>query len=582
MSLIRSFSRFGIENFRIFRNMTEFSLKPITILTGPNNSGKSSLLKALLLFEENKKSNNKLSYISFDKNNLLLHDFKSTLNNKSKKKDLSFKLVFNLLDDFTWKITLPFMHLIFRIVSSFSIIYSYSNNYENGKLVSFELKDEDENIYIEYKISADRKDVYLSIDMYTILFNIQTSVANYKNEYEAKSSIKLTSQFYKYIPEDLKGINHSILNIELIKNYWPECSDEVIRKLNKKILNKLSKLRISIGAIEDEYAEVYWDHLSIIRTFFGSNELFNFYWVTEYNNGQIISTRVKDLFTLPEEMSEDLLYTIKVIGEIELKKIINQDFFNIYNKVISKYIISSLEGIVDSFQFTGLLKGQIPQRLYFDNESDIKMPVSLYSQYNNYNINRINAFIKKWIGKDFFNVADDFQLVRYPELNATSVLFQRKGKTVNLADMGFGISQLFPILLRLPMCDEIGLPILITHPYLLIEEPESNLHPNSQSKLADFFSDIISHFETDLVIETHSEYLIRKFQYLVASKAFNCEDIVIYYFHDPDNVQKGEKQIKEIKILKDGSLSDDFGPGFFDEAINWQFELLKLKNNQHN
>lgn len=43
---------FGLENFRVFKDYTYFDFAPITILTGPNNSGKSSLNKALLLFKD--------------------------------------------------------------------------------------------------------------------------------------------------------------------------------------------------------------------------------------------------------------------------------------------------------------------------------------------------------------------------------------------------------------------------------------------------------------------------------------------------------------------------------------------------
>lgn len=39
---------FGLENFRVFKDYTWFDFAPITILTGPNSSGKSSLIKALL------------------------------------------------------------------------------------------------------------------------------------------------------------------------------------------------------------------------------------------------------------------------------------------------------------------------------------------------------------------------------------------------------------------------------------------------------------------------------------------------------------------------------------------------------
>jgi len=44
---------FGLENFRVFKDYTWFDFAPITILTGPNNSGKSSLLKAFLLLKDN-------------------------------------------------------------------------------------------------------------------------------------------------------------------------------------------------------------------------------------------------------------------------------------------------------------------------------------------------------------------------------------------------------------------------------------------------------------------------------------------------------------------------------------------------
>ncbi len=44
---------FGLENFRVFKDYTWFDFAPITLLIGPNSSGKSSLLKALLLLKDN-------------------------------------------------------------------------------------------------------------------------------------------------------------------------------------------------------------------------------------------------------------------------------------------------------------------------------------------------------------------------------------------------------------------------------------------------------------------------------------------------------------------------------------------------
>ena len=50
-------------------------------------------------------------------------------------------------------------------------------------------------------------------------------------------------------------------------------------------------------------------------------------------------------------------------------------------------------------------------------------------------------------------------------------------------------------------------------------------------------------FNIQFFIETHSEYLIRKLQYLTAKKEIKPEDSVIYYFNHPDEVAKGAEQV---------------------------------------
>ena len=45
-------THFGLENFKVFKNQTDFEFRPITILTGTNSSGKSYLSKGILLAKE--------------------------------------------------------------------------------------------------------------------------------------------------------------------------------------------------------------------------------------------------------------------------------------------------------------------------------------------------------------------------------------------------------------------------------------------------------------------------------------------------------------------------------------------------
>jgi len=146
--------------------------------------------------------------------------------------------------------------------------------------------------------------------------------------------------------------------------------------------------------------------------------------------------------------------------------------------------------------------------------------------------------------------------------------------------LGYGSAKLIPLIIKIPFI--FSSPDSRIFHLLLIEEPEANLHPKLQSKLAELFMVAYKKYPLMFLIETHSEYLIRKLQYLTAEKAINTEDIRIYYLNDSKNVAEKEEQVKEIKILEDGSLSEEFGPGFFDETINLKLELLKLKNLQKN
>jgi len=88
----------GIKNFRIFEKETYFDFSRINVLTGPNNSGKSSLIKFLLLLKDNSdlleslilKRDNSKRQISFEGEDYKLNNFDSIITNK--RKPLTFKI----------------------------------------------------------------------------------------------------------------------------------------------------------------------------------------------------------------------------------------------------------------------------------------------------------------------------------------------------------------------------------------------------------------------------------------------------------------------------------------------------------
>jgi predicted ATPase len=112
----------------------------------------------------------------------------------------------------------------------------------------------------------------------------------------------------------------------------------------------------------------------------------------------------------------------------------------------------------------------------------------------------------------------------------------------------------------------------------MIEEPETRLHPAWQSRLADMFIDARKETGCDLLIDTCSEYLIRKLQYLVETGELDKNDIVIYYL-DANRCKGGETTIREITVGDDGELSQPFGSGFLFED---EIEMMKLKKVNRN
>ena len=82
-------------------------------------------------------------------------------------------------------------------------------------------------------------------------------------------------------------------------------------------------------------------------------------------------------------------------------------------------------------------------------------------------------------------------------------------------------------------------------------------------------------------------YLIRKLQVLVAEGKVQPEKIALHYLYSPDKELRSEAekdlpQVKPIKILPNGLLSDNFGSGFFDEAGNSQLEIIRKARNKNN
>jgi energy-coupling factor transporter ATP-binding protein EcfA2 len=116
---------------------------------------------------------------------------------------------------------------------------------------------------------------------------------------------------------------------------------------------------------------------------------------------------------------------------------------------------------------------------------------------------------------------------------------------VNLADVGFGVSQLLPIAIA-----DVALPLKGT---LLVNQPEVHLHPSSQAQLGNYFA---SRLKTrSYILETHSEYLINRLRALAVEGTLDVQNVSIIFLEAPVGAAKNPK-IHYIEIGKDGSLNN--------------------------
>lgn len=192
------------------------------------------------------------------------------------------------------------------------------------------------------------------------------------------------------------------------------------------------------------------------------------------------------------------------------------------------------------------------------------------------------AFIKKWLFE--FGVCDDILIDNLEGSARIRLVSKEVPEGRLLADYGYGITQLVALLLHIEIainkvtaseyfCGDDFVVDFETKPYLMIlEEPEVHLHPRLQSKLADMFRDASRH-NIQFIIETHSEYLIRRSQVVVAEMGLNSENLEkqnpfkVYYFPQC-------KLPYDMGYRTDGRFSEEFGTGFFDEASNLAISLF--------
>jgi len=168
--------------------------------------------------------------------------------------------------------------------------------------------------------------------------------------------------------------------------------------------------------------------------------------------------------------------------------------------------------------------------------------------------------LTEWFKK--FNLAYQIDLESIaPNLSKLIVKDSHTRIPVNISDVGFGASQILPLIVEGFHCPDNSI--------IISEQPEIHLHPKIQAELGDMLIDIVNENKF-IIIETHSEHLLARVRRRIAEGKIPKKKVSIYYF-EPES--RGTR-IDEI-ILDDDGQYLCFPKGFFEEDVEEAFKHLK-------
>ncbi len=528
MALLSSIT---LENFRTFRRRTTLDLAPLTLLTGPNSSGKSSVLKALQLLQHNA-ALGRLHRPTFAGGNHNLGSFENVRSRGSDRSAITLGLSFDWGD---WESgeTLWTGHDGSNHHSEFEV------GDINVEFVYQDVREVLSNMGLEDDEMQDFKDLNYQLG--------QVRLGTQKGGRRPLFEIGVHHEVLTHPTRRIAGYTHYYYAAVLHGDWFFEDADDAYQAFGfppdrpaaaVEAARWISQpLRFEVKALD-----VLDDAPSLERLVVAACSPKE--WTHVSSNGEPVAHPANNpflAFALDELIQPYLLRWTRYLSEQ-----------------------------IAELDHTGAFRAT-PRRLYPDAEND-PFTRLLYAHTRPPRENSPSVASEPKVDLlpgllQTYGLGDDLKVERVADA-AYSVQVLRGGHAVHLADLGYGYTQLLPLLLYAVHVHGVK----DWQPTLLVEEPEANLHPNLQARLADLFVQLTEPLSGHALVETHSEYLVRRLQYLVAKGVADADRVAVYYVGaDPD----ADDYVRRITISPQGRLSEEFGPGFLDEATSLMISLFK-------
>ena len=505
----------GFKNFRRFKEMEPIKLGGVNMFVGGNNAGKSTVVKGILLLldflQYKKVSSSESPRFRFDgpgSHDVNIDTFNRALCLYAEEKEIVFNAQIN---EFTVEVC----------------IYSPRDakvelSYADVKYIT--LIDSQTNIRLDFDIASTKATVTV-LSATSEIDSVEDEMKKMRTELEESQK----RQTYLTHKSNLNNDEvQELLNIR-----------QSIEKVESK-LSGMQKLSTAMGEkkVTVPLLDGLWDNCTFI---------------SNYIHG-LIQPRTSSI----KESKSD---------SIEREKLV------IYQSKLEN-IDSRFEKAVSSIRLEYVYSHDAGQRVLYNKKDENDYVSKSIHEFYNQRITsktKLGKEMKSWLSG--FCGVDDYKV---ENVNGEAYRFTLKidGKWMDLADMGRGTIQLTTLFVRIASIIQkySNEDRMLSHEVIvLVEEPEQNLHPELQSKLTDLFYSVYKDHSIRFIIETHSEYLVRKSQVIVKEKiGENSNPFSVYYF----DTQNTKTPYYQMEYRPDGNFSNEFGTGFFDEANKLLYDIL--------
>jgi predicted ATPase/cold shock CspA family protein len=171
----------------------------------------------------------------------------------------------------------------------------------------------------------------------------------------------------------------------------------------------------------------------------------------------------------------------------------------------------------------------------------------------------------RWLGMQELKIVEKVEKVPGLLIQAIFPTSFSKKTWVTIADVGFGVSQILPVLTMGLLAEPDSI--------LIFEQPEIHLHPRAQARLAELLVCLV-YTGKRIIIETHSDHLINRMRRLVAEDSTNqlCDKVGIMFVQQDG---KGAK-IEALRVDKEGRI-ENWPPDFLAETAEDARAIVKAR-----